>query len=81
MHSIPSKILEDEIKIFSPTVAALIFVIHFYLQFGRGVKRELKSATATTAEMHGKLSLRIVQGGAATLHAIRVLQPKQVSTY
>lgn len=28
--------------------------------------------------MHGKLSLRIVQGGAATLHSIRVLQPKQV---
>lgn len=46
--------------------------------FGRGAKREIKSATATTAEMHGKLNLRILHGGAATLHSIRVLQPKQV---
>lgn len=46
--------------------------------FGRGAKKEIKSATATTAEMHGKLNLRIVHGGAATLHSIRVLQPKQV---
>lgn len=44
----------------------------------RGAKREVKSATATTAEMHGRLNLRIVHGGAATLHSIRVLQPKQV---
>lgn len=47
-------------------------------QFGRGANRELKSAVATTTEMHGRLNLRIVHGGAATLHAIRVLQPKQV---
>ncbi|KAK9746343.1 hypothetical protein QE152_g6153 [Popillia japonica] len=46
--------------------------------FGRGTKRELKSATATTAEMFGRLNLRIVHGGAATLHSIKVLQPKQV---
>nr|XP_018915866.1 PREDICTED: acidic repeat-containing protein-like isoform X2 [Bemisia tabaci] len=47
-------------------------------EFGRGVKKELRSATATTAELVGKLNLRVVQGGAATLHSIRVLQPKQV---
>lgn len=46
--------------------------------FGRGAKKEIKSATATTEEMHGRLNLRIVHGGAATLHSIRVLQPKQV---
>lgn len=46
--------------------------------FGRGAKKEIKSATATTAEMHGRLNLKIVHGGAATLHSIRVLQPKQV---
>lgn len=44
----------------------------------RGAKREVKSATATTAEMHGRLTLRIIHGGAATLHSIKVLQPKQV---
>lgn len=49
-------------------------------QFGRGTKRELKSATATTAEMFGRLNLRIVHGGAATLHSIKVLQPKQVGS-
>lgn len=48
-------------------------------EFGKGARRELKSATATTAEMLGKLNLRIVHGGAATLHNIKVLQPKQVS--
>ncbi|KAG8264126.1 hypothetical protein J6590_017143 [Homalodisca vitripennis] len=47
-------------------------------QFGRGAKKELRSATATTAEMTGRMTLRVVQGGAATLQAIRVLQPKQV---
>ncbi|KAF7989362.1 hypothetical protein HCN44_008036 [Aphidius gifuensis] len=47
-------------------------------EFGRSNKKELRSATATTAEMSGKLSLRVMNGGAATLHSIRVLQPKQV---
>lgn len=47
--------------------------------FGRGVKRELKSATATTTEMVGRINLRIVNG-AATLHSIKVQQPKQVSS-
>lgn len=45
--------------------------------FGRGAKRELKSATATTNEMIGRINLRIVNG-AATLHSIKVQQPKQV---
>ena len=45
--------------------------------FGRGVKKELRSATATTTEMIGRISLRIVNG-AATLHSIKVQQPKQV---
>ncbi|KAJ8913219.1 hypothetical protein NQ315_016162 [Exocentrus adspersus] len=45
---------------------------------GKGARREIKSATATTEEMYGRLNLRIVHGGAATLHSIRVLQPKQV---
>jgi len=45
--------------------------------FGRGAKRELKSATATTTEMIGRINLRIVNG-AATLHSIKVQQPKQV---
>ncbi|GBP82784.1 hypothetical protein EVAR_57343_1 [Eumeta japonica] len=43
-----------------------------------GAKKELKSATATTAEMTGKLNLRINEQGVATLHSIKVLQPKQV---
>lgn len=46
--------------------------------FGKGARKEIKSATATTAEMHGRLNLKIINGGAATLHSIRVLQPKQV---
>ncbi|XP_050295614.1 uncharacterized protein LOC126735604 isoform X2 [Anthonomus grandis grandis] len=41
-------------------------------------KRELRSATATTAEMYGRLNLKLVDGGVATLHSIKVLQPKQV---
>lgn len=45
--------------------------------FGRGAKRELKSATATTTEMVGRITLRIVNG-AATLHSIKVQQPRQV---
>lgn len=47
-------------------------------EFGKGARRELKSATATTAEMRGKLSLRVGNDGIAKLHSIRVLQPKQV---
>ncbi|XP_034181358.2 uncharacterized protein LOC117604895 [Osmia lignaria lignaria] len=47
-------------------------------EFGRTAKKELRSATATTAEMSGKLSLRVLHGGVATLNSIRVLQPKQV---
>lgn len=47
-------------------------------EFGRAAKKELRSATATTAEMSGRLSLRVLHGGAATLHSIRVSQPKQV---
>lgn len=46
--------------------------------FGRGAKRELKSATATTTQMIGRISLRIING-AATLHSIKVQQPKQVN--
>lgn len=45
--------------------------------FGRGANRSLKSATATTTEMMGRISLRIVNG-VATLHSIKVQQPKQV---
>lgn len=45
--------------------------------FGRGAKRELKSATATTTEMLGRITLRIARG-AATLHAIKVQQPRQL---
>lgn len=47
-------------------------------EFGRANRKEVRSATATTAEMSGRLSLRVYHGGAATLHSIRVLQPKQV---
>ncbi|XP_045772059.1 acidic repeat-containing protein-like [Maniola jurtina] len=43
-----------------------------------GRKKEIKSATATTAEMMGKLTLRVNNEGVATLHSIKVLQPKQV---
>lgn len=45
--------------------------------YGRGANRSLKSATATTTEMLGRINLRIVNG-AATLHSIKVQQPKQV---
>nr|XP_022916793.1 protein PFC0760c-like isoform X1 [Onthophagus taurus] len=48
------------------------------LRVEKEFERQLKSATATTAEMRGRLNLRILQGGAATLHSIKVLQPKQV---
>ncbi|KAG6445364.1 hypothetical protein O3G_MSEX003845 [Manduca sexta] len=47
-------------------------------EVGRGAKKELKSATATTTEMVGKMSLRVNNEGVATLHSIKVLQPKQV---
>ncbi|XP_011498190.1 PREDICTED: nucleolin-like [Ceratosolen solmsi marchali] len=47
-------------------------------EFGRSTRKEVRSATATTAEMSGRLSLRVYHGGAATLHSIRVLQPKQM---
>ncbi|CAH2106330.1 unnamed protein product [Euphydryas editha] len=47
-------------------------------EVGRGAKKELKSATATTAEMMGKLTLRVNNQGVASLHSIKVLQPKQV---
>lgn len=45
--------------------------------FGHGANRSLKSATATTTEMVGRINLRIVNG-VATLHSIKVQQPKQV---
>ncbi|CAH1965805.1 unnamed protein product [Acanthoscelides obtectus] len=47
-------------------------------EYASNGRRELKSATATTAEMFGRINLKLVHGGAATLHSIRVLQPKQV---
>lgn len=43
--------------------------------FGRG---ELRQATAKTQEMIGRINLRIVNG-VATLHSVKVQQPKQVS--
>lgn len=52
--------------------------VRFCSQFGRGAKKELRSATATTGELVGRLNLRVLTGGAATLHSIRVHQPKQV---
>lgn len=53
--------------------------LHLQVQkaFGRGAKRELKCATATTTEMLGRITLRIVNG-AATLHSIKVQQPRQL---
>ncbi|GAB0091205.1 hypothetical protein DMENIID0001_060180 [Sergentomyia squamirostris] len=45
--------------------------------YGRGTKRELRSATATTAQMNGQISLKVVNE-TATLHSIRVQQPRQV---
>lgn len=47
--------------------------------FGRGTKRETKRATATTTQMIGRINLRIVNDS-ATLHSIKVQQPKQVKT-
>ncbi|CAB0035170.1 unnamed protein product, partial [Trichogramma brassicae] len=54
-------------------------VLRVEKEFGRDERKEVRSATATTAEMSGRLSLRVYHGGAATLHSIRVLQPKQNS--
>ncbi|KAL7288033.1 hypothetical protein TKK_0017829 [Trichogramma kaykai] len=53
-------------------------VLRVEKEFGRDERKEVRSATATTAEMSGRLSLRVYHGGAATLHSIRVLQPKQM---
>ncbi|KAL1491951.1 hypothetical protein ABEB36_012689 [Hypothenemus hampei] len=47
-------------------------------EVGISGKRELRSATATTTEMFGRLNLKLVHGGVATLNSLRVLQPKQV---
>ncbi|KAJ4432764.1 hypothetical protein ANN_21403, partial [Periplaneta americana] len=58
------------------TVGPLILKVE--KEFGRGAKKDIRSATATTTEMTGKLNLRVLHGGAATLHSIRVMQPKQV---
>lgn len=38
----------------------------------------MRSATATTAEMFGKLNLKVVHGGDVSLSSIKVMQPKQV---
>lgn len=40
----------------------------------------MRTATATTAEMYGKLNLKVIHGGDATLNSIKVMQPKQVPT-
>lgn len=38
----------------------------------------MRSATATTAEMFGKLNLKVVHDGDASLSSIKVMKPKQV---
>ncbi|KAF4528328.1 hypothetical protein B566_EDAN012095 [Ephemera danica] len=53
-------------------------VLRVEKQFGRGAKKELRSATATTDKMTGRMVLRVNSEGVAKLHSIRVLQPKQV---
>lgn len=60
-------------------VSSIYLCYSISAQFGRGAKKDLRSATATTTEMVGKLNLRVLHGGAATLHSIKVMQPKQVS--
>lgn len=45
--------------------------------FGSGARRETKRATATTTQMVGRINLRIIDDK-ATLHSIKVQQPKQV---
>lgn len=44
---------------------------------GSEEKRDIKMATATTHEIYGRINLRVVNGQ-ATLHSIKVQQPKQV---
>ena len=60
-------------------VSSIYLCCSISAQFGRGAKKDIRSATATTTEMVGKLNLRVLHGGAATLHSIKVMQPKQVS--
>lgn len=45
--------------------------------FGKSEKRDIRTATATTHEMIGRITLRVVNG-VASLHSIKVQQPKQV---
>jgi methylglutaconyl-CoA hydratase len=40
-------------------------------------KRDIKMATATTHEIYGRINIRVVNGQ-ASLHSIKVQQPKQV---
>jgi methylglutaconyl-CoA hydratase len=40
-------------------------------------KRDIKMATATTHEIYGRINLRVVNGQ-ASLHSIKVQQPKQL---
>lgn len=44
---------------------------------GQNEKRDIRMATATTHEIQGKINIRVVNGQ-ATLHSIKVQQPKQV---
>lgn len=44
---------------------------------GRNDKREIRMATATTHEIYGKINIRVVNGQ-ASLHSIKVQQPKQM---
>ena len=44
---------------------------------GRNEKRDIRMATATTHEIYGKINIRVVNGQ-ASLHSIKVQQPKQV---
>lgn len=43
----------------------------------RNEKRDIRMATATTHEIYGKINIRVVNGQ-ASLHSIKVQQPKQV---
>lgn len=44
---------------------------------GQNEKRDIRMATATTHEIYGKINIRVVNGQ-ASLHSIKVQQPKQV---
>lgn len=44
---------------------------------GKSEKRDIRMATATTHEIYGRINLRVVNGQ-ASLHSIKVQQPKQV---